>query len=88
MQTYNDVTDINLPLKALPHRAITESTPSHSVLWERENREKMKNKHIDVALFFSPLYSTQVQWFWHYAQQDQFRIYYDNMVLYSIFVYT
>lgn len=52
MQTYNDVTDINLPLKAVLRWAITERTLSHHVLGERETREELKNQHIDVALFF------------------------------------
>ena len=46
IQTYNDVTDINLPLKAVPHGAITERMLSHHILRERENWEKMKNQHI------------------------------------------
>lgn len=56
MQTYKDVTDINLPLKSAAHWAITERTLSHNVLREIENKEKMRNPHIDVALFFSTIF--------------------------------
>ena len=59
MQTYNDVTDINLPLKAAPHWTIMERTLLHSVLRESENREKMRNQHIDVALFFPPHFTAR-----------------------------
>lgn len=58
MQTYNDVTDINLPLKVAPHWAIMELTLSRSVLRESENRKKMKNQHIDGALFF-PIFTAR-----------------------------
>lgn len=54
MQTYNDVTDINLPLKAALHRAITERSLSHHLLRVTENRENIKNQHIDTVLFLRP----------------------------------
>lgn len=49
---------------------------------KREEGENEKSAY-RCGFVFPPLYSTQVQWFCHYAHWEWFRIYYNNMVLHS-----
>lgn len=94
MQTYNDVTDINLLLKVVPRRAITERTLSQNVLRESENREKMKHQHIDGALFSPHFIAHRCSGFVIMCNKSDLEyiiiyynkikiIYYNNMFLYS-----
>lgn len=83
MQTYNDVTDINLLLKAVPHWAIIELTLSENVLRESENREKMKHQHIDRALFFQHFAAHRCSGLVIMRRKSNLKIYNNNMFLYS-----
>lgn len=50
---------------------------------KREEGENEKSAYRCGFVFSPPFYSTQVQWFCHYAHWEWFRIYYNNMVLHS-----